>query len=26
MNQHNFAAHGPDESDNIAWVSLNANF
>jgi len=26
MNQHIFAAHGPDESDNIAWVSLNANF
>ena len=26
MNQHIFAAHGPDESDNIAWVSLSATF
>ena len=26
MNQHIFAARGPDESDNIAWVSLNATF
>jgi len=26
MNQHIFAVHGPDESDNIAWVSLNASF
>jgi hypothetical protein len=26
MNQHIFARQGPDESDNIGWVSLNATF
>ena len=26
MNQHIFTAKGPDENDNIAWLSLSANF
>jgi len=26
MNQHIFISNGPDESDNIAWLSLKASF
>jgi len=26
MNQHIFVSNGPDESDNIAWISVSATF